>query len=391
MGRGRSGVSAKSRARIASSHRPATAPPPKVLQSPRRYVILIVDDEPVARELFRRVLETDYVILEAPNGPAALKLLRSRQVDLVLLDVLLPGMDGIEILSRLRVTHPDTPVILVSGAATVPTAVTAMKLGAVDYLTKPFTNTELSSRVREALAWRSCSRPVQESDRRLLLVGTDPATMGTLHVAINTRIPVTSAWRVPDASEKVKSRSYAAIGLDDSITPLDALVFLRAVGTRVVSSSVVVLAAHHEPWTASEFSTAAISAIVPKPYRLNDLMEHLAATIDRENHAIGRFNSVIGRALDYFRNHFAGHLAFATVGPSIGVSPGHLASLFRADLDMTPRQFVARVRIEITKHLLRDTDMKIEAIADLVGFNDASHLSRVFKRYVKSRPGRFRH
>ncbi len=150
-----------------------------MLQSPRRYAILIVDDEPVVRELFRRVLETDYVILEAPNGPAALKLLRSRQVDLVLLDVLLPGMDGIEILSRLRVTHRDTPVILVSGAATVPTAVTAMKLGALDCLTKPFSNAELSSRVRAALAGRSCSRPVQESDRRLLLVGTDPATIET--------------------------------------------------------------------------------------------------------------------------------------------------------------------------------------------------------------------
>lgn len=202
MGRGRSGVSAKSRARIASSHRPATAPPPKMLQSPRRYVILIVDDEPVVRELFRRVLETDYVILEAPNGPAALKLLRSRQVDLVLLDVLLPGMDGIEILSRLRITRPDTPVILVSGAATVSTAVTGMKLGALDCLIKPFTNTELSSRVRKALAGQSCSRPVQESDRRLLLVGTDLGTMGTLHVAINTRIPVTSAWTVPNASER---------------------------------------------------------------------------------------------------------------------------------------------------------------------------------------------
>src|SRR5206468_560347 len=270
----------------------------------------------------------DYVILEAPNGPAALKLLRSRQVDLVLLDVLLPGMDGIEILSRLRITRPDTPVILVSGAATVSTAVTGMKLGALDCLIKPFTNTELSSRVRKALAGQSCSRPVQESDRRLLLVGTDPATMGTLHVAINTRIPVTSAWTVPDASEKIKSRSYAAIVLDDSITPLDALVFLRAVGSRVVSSAVVVLAAHHEPWTASEFSTAGISAIVPKPYRLNDLMEHLAATVDREHHTIGRFNSVIGRALDYFRNHFAGHLALPTVALSIGVASGHLASLF---------------------------------------------------------------
>src|SRR5213593_1647174 len=265
-----------------------------------------------------------------------------------------------------------------------------MKLGAVDCLTKPFTNTELSSRVREALARPSCSLPVRKSDRQLLLVGTDPATIGTLHVAINTRIPVTSAWTVSDASEKTKSRSYTAIVLDDSITPLDSLVFLRSARPRGVSSPVVVLADHHEPWTTTEFSAAGISAVVRKPYQLNDLMERLAATADHEHHTISRFNSVIGRALDYFRSHFAGTLTLTTGALSIGVSPGHLASLFRADLDMTPRQLVARVRIEITKHLLRDTDMKIEAIADLVWFHDASHLSRVFKRYVKSRPGRFR-
>ncbi|HKA56076.1 MAG TPA: response regulator, partial [Candidatus Binatia bacterium] len=110
-----------------------------MLQRSRRQVILIVDDEPVIRDLLRRFLETDYIVLEAPNGPAALKLLRKCQVDLILLDVVLPGMDGIEVLSRLRGIRSNTPVILVSGAATVPTAVTAMKLGALDCLTKPFT------------------------------------------------------------------------------------------------------------------------------------------------------------------------------------------------------------------------------------------------------------
>ncbi len=250
-------------------------------QGSRRHVVLIVDDDHVIRELLRRVLETDYIILEAPNGPAALKLLRSRQPALVLLDVLLPGMDGIEILSRLRVTHPDIPVILVSGAATVPTAVTAMKLGAIDWLTKPFTNTELASRVREALAGPS-SLPVRRSDRQFLLVGTDLATMATLHVAINTRIPVTSAWTLSGASERIKSRSYTAIVLDDSITPQDSLVFLRAVRPRVASSPVVVLADHHEPWTTMEFSAAGVGAVVRKPYHLNDLMEHVAATVDHD-------------------------------------------------------------------------------------------------------------
>jgi len=122
-------------------------------------------------------------------------------------------------------------------------------------------------------------------------------------------------------------------------------------------------------------------------------MDHLATAfpMDRQHHTATRFNSVIGRAIDYFRDHFAGTSTLTAVASSIGVSRGHLASLCRTDLGMTPRQFVARVRIEITKHLLRDTDMKIEAIADLIGFHDASHLSRVFKRYVRSRPGRYRH
>src|SRR5215510_7691783 len=384
MGRFSSEDTAKSVPRTALSRASSKAP-----HAPRSAVVLIVDDEPVVRELLRRVLETDYSVLEAPNGPEALKLLRANEVNLILLDVVLPGMNGIELLSRLRLTRPNIPVILMSGAATVPTAVSAMKLGALDYLTKPFANAELCSRVRDALARQSSLRLQPESERQLLLVGTDLAAMGTLHVAINTRIPVTSAWTVPDACEKTKARSYSAIVFDDSITLLDSLLFLRAGRPRLVLSAVV-LAARPERWTTGELSEAGISAVLPKPYRVNHLMEHLVALVDPRHETISRFNSVVGRALDYFRDHFVRDLTLGTVAQAIGVSSGHLTGLFRTDLDMTPRQFGARVRIETTKHLLRDTDLKIEAIADLVGFSDASHLSRVFKRYVKSRPGRYR-
>src|SRR5436853_1120403 len=67
-----------------------------------RPVILVVDDEPGLRESFRLILDDEYEVIDVPDGPAALDVLRSSQVDLVLLDIRLPGMDGIEVLERIK-------------------------------------------------------------------------------------------------------------------------------------------------------------------------------------------------------------------------------------------------------------------------------------------------
>ena len=125
-----------------------------------RPVILVVDDEPGLRESFRLILDDDYEVIDAPDGPAALDVLRASQVDLVLLDIRLPGMDGIEVLERIKALDESVEVILVTAVKTVRTAVAAMKLGAFDYLTKPFEEDELLSLVRRALERRSLEREV---------------------------------------------------------------------------------------------------------------------------------------------------------------------------------------------------------------------------------------
>jgi DNA-binding response OmpR family regulator len=254
--------------------------------------ILVVDDEPIIRELLRQVLEGEFEVLAAPDGPTALGLLRSHRVDLILLDVLLPGMSGVEVLERVRAIRPKTPAILISGGATVPTAVTAMKLGAVDCLIKPFSNAELLARVRGVLAGRSSAPTVHQSNRPLLLVGTDLGVIATLYVAINTRLPVSSAWTLPEASEKTASQSYGAIVLDDSLTPVHSLDFLRAARPRLASSSIIVLSSHPEQWRSGEFAAVAINTIMSKPFQLSVLMDHLAAAciVEQALPAKARFN-----------------------------------------------------------------------------------------------------
>src|SRR5438477_5341977 len=125
-----------------------------------RPVALVVDDEESVRESFRLVLDQDYDVLDVPDGARALEIVRANHVDVVLLDIRLPEMDGIEVLERLKALDDSLEVILVSAVKTVRTAVAAMKLGAFDYLTKPFEDEELLSLVRRAVEKRSLEREV---------------------------------------------------------------------------------------------------------------------------------------------------------------------------------------------------------------------------------------
>src|SRR4026207_1766180 len=101
--------------------------------------ILIVDDEPGIRQSLKGVFEDEGFATESvSSGEECLKKIAQSAFDLVLLDIWLPGIDGLETLRRLRELSPSTRVIMISGHATIATAVTATKLGAYDFIEKPF-------------------------------------------------------------------------------------------------------------------------------------------------------------------------------------------------------------------------------------------------------------
>jgi DNA-binding response OmpR family regulator len=114
---------------------------------------LIVDDEPNVRLMLRTTLESSgYRVLEAADGLAALAQLERSPCDLVLLDLRMPKLDGMGTLARLRERGHATPVVMLTAHGSIPDAVAAMKLGAIDFLTKPITPGELRAVVGEVLA-----------------------------------------------------------------------------------------------------------------------------------------------------------------------------------------------------------------------------------------------
>jgi DNA-binding NtrC family response regulator len=118
-----------------------------------RKTVLIVDDEPNVRLMFRTALETaGYTLVTADDGETALSLLAQSPADLVLLDLQMPVIDGMEVLKRLRDRGQDVPVVIVTAHGSVPNAVAAMRLGAIDFVPKPLTPEALRRVVAEVVA-----------------------------------------------------------------------------------------------------------------------------------------------------------------------------------------------------------------------------------------------
>ncbi len=113
--------------------------------------LLVVDDDAEFREtVVRRFLRRGYQVQEAVHGEQALQLAERRQFDVVLLDMVMPGLNGIQVLERMKASNPDCEVILLTGQGSVETAVQAMKLGAFDFLQKPFPLAELELLIEKA-------------------------------------------------------------------------------------------------------------------------------------------------------------------------------------------------------------------------------------------------
>lgn len=117
--------------------------------------ILVIDDESAIRDSLRMMLEYEgYEFVGASTGQEGLALVERDSPDLVILDVKMPGMDGIEVLDRLRASHDSLPVLVVSGHGTISTAVEATKKGAFDFIEKPFASDRVLVSLRNALDQR---------------------------------------------------------------------------------------------------------------------------------------------------------------------------------------------------------------------------------------------
>jgi two-component system nitrogen regulation response regulator NtrX len=179
--------------------------------------ICIVDDEPAILHSLRSILEDEgYQVVVATNGLEGLKVVRSDTPDLVILDIWMPEMDGLETLKRLRAQFPGILVVMMSGHGSIETAVKATKLGAYDYLEKPLDLEKVTILVRNALHQRkleeeNLSLRIQV-ERRFELIGSS-SSMNRLREMIEMAAPANSRVLISGANGTGKELVARAIHL----------------------------------------------------------------------------------------------------------------------------------------------------------------------------------
>jgi DNA-binding response OmpR family regulator len=352
-----------------------------------RPLVLAVDDDPSILDVLHLVLDDRYDVLDASDGERALALVGARSPDLILLDLVMQRMDGITLLERLRADGVDVPVVILSAINTAWTAAAAMRLGAVDYVTKPFDDRFRLSVIDGAL-YRAAEaaelRPVSETPR-IVLMGCPVGLAAAVTGALAPHAWIESVALDDEALAPLPPRSPDAVVVDPG-TGASPRAILSKIRARFPLAPVLVLTTAAGGRGAAFDAEAEGCTALPRPVSLRDLLEAIRAELRPSARALPHFSARVVGVMEYVSTHLA-EVSMRELGRTLETSPYYLSRLFHAETGVTLKTYVSRVRVEAARRLLVETSEKIDAVAASVGFHDGSHLSRQFLRYSGRRPG----
>ena len=352
-----------------------------------RLTILVVDDDPGLRDALHLVLDDEYDVIDAQNGAQALDILASRDVHLVPLDLLMTGTDGFNVLEQRGRADKTIPIIVLSGLDRAGAAATAMRLGAVDYVTKPFDELVLREIIRAALdptAQQDRSRVRRASMPLVLLLGPALGVYASLSLLLRGRCVVTRAETVNDALIAPSTRSSSVVVID-----------MPALGPQSVDAGPRLRACHpHGSFIAIGAGPARAAAwwagtALEAPTRVTELLGAIEVHLAPDGSTTRRYSARVSSVIDILAAEYAG-ASLRRLSQAVGSSPDHLSALFREETGVPLKVYVAQLRAEVAKWLLFEAGEKLETIAGRVGLHDASHLSKLFVRYAGTRPGAYR-
>jgi len=245
--------------------------------------LLLVDDEydflnSVTASLNRR----GFIVTPASNGMEALSFIENQEFDAAVLDVKMPGIDGVELLRKLRQINPHLPVIMLTGHGNIPDAFESTKIGAVEYLSKPYDLDSLSEKVRKAVEGQSKSPPLDAKltgedtavKISLLLVDDEEELLVSLAPVLRRRnFNVDIAQSGSEALRMAESKNYDVIVLDIRMPGMDGIETLKRLQEKKHNFEAIILTGHPSVANAFESIKQGAAEYLIKPPNIDDLTE----------------------------------------------------------------------------------------------------------------------
>ncbi len=228
--------------------------------------------------------------------------------------------------------------------------------------------------------------------RRLLMMYDDHGIRAALTVVLERGFDVTTAATASEGLYRLTGLSPDLVVLDMATLDLDPAAFLSGLRARRSGCPVIVVNADGRAPGIAELTALALDGLLFKPFELDKLLERIDSVLGARGagRLCPRFSGHVSRSIQHLAHHYGEPLTVDTLATTIGVSASHLAHLFVRETGRSVRVFLAQLRVEVAKRLLTRHEHKLEQVAELSGFCDASHFSRVFRQHVGCRPGEYR-
>ncbi|OPY67939.1 MAG: Sensor histidine kinase YycG [Syntrophorhabdus sp. PtaU1.Bin002] len=332
--------------------------------------ILVVDDEKGIREGCRRILMSEgYTVDLAENGKEGLKAIKAKSFDLILVDLMMPVMGGLDMMEEARQYDPELIMIVITGFATIETAVEAMKHGAYDYMPKPFSPDQLMAVVNRGLEKRRLSlqtqRLMEERDQKLLEVANEESKIHTIVNSMADGILVTNKER------QLVLWNPSAVKMLNLNEKLGAAKNIEEV---VLEKSLVGLIDKVLSPDSSQYTAISEEIELPTPER-RTLMVNVSVIRDMDGRELGVVSTLRDitslKELDQVKSQFVSMVTHELRAPLAAVE-GYLAAYLSGSAGNDP---------QMNRQMLERAKARAHSLLDLV--NDLLQFSRLESKKIE--------
>jgi len=374
------------------------------------FKLLIVEDEkPIREKMVNNVAwqSNDYQVYQASNGEEAISVLENEEIDIMVTDIQMPKIGGMELVRRARNLNRDLKVIIISGYAEFEYAQQSIRLGVDDYLLKPFRSQRLL-------------KVVNKTKNKIILHNKQKKEIENIRIEINeyldkNNLKTTLNWLTDDEFFerqsflldnnrlfqvlKTGSKQDLADEIDIVLKEIDNYSsdrqrFLLLINNIILNT--------FKTMKELGYDFADLMSIIESEYfeQINGMnvelvKEWLKQFLDDVNKLVtfnkdNRNEKLIKDMKLYINKHFSEGITLNEMAKNFNVSTGYLSKLFLEQVGENFTDYLNMIRVNKAKELLKTTDKKVYEVADEVGFNDSYYFSSWFKKIVGVTPTTYR-
>ena len=360
------------------------------------YKVFFVDDEASMRAGIRESIDWDNsgftLAGEEPDGEMALSLMQEIMPDILITDVRMPFIDGIELSRRAKKNMPWLKIIILSGHDEFEYAKQAIAIGVEDYLLKPVTSGKLMETLNEIAG--KIDRDRRSNVEKLVSSMQDISASGRIPFADINKLPMIDKLRYAPKSDAPRFVEDYLDSFDS--TSINSLVFLYYIFMDIVlsSSKIIEELGGDAKEVLSEFFD--VGSLLSADLGIESIKAMLTSILEKviefRDAATGsKYNDIIIKAQEYIQKNYADKdISLHSVAREVNVSPNHFSTIFGQETGETLISYITRVRLEQAKILLKTTQLRTSDVGYEVGYNDTHYFSYVFKKHTGMTPKEFR-